>query len=121
MTHRLGRNINTSEDSRVTTYTLNGTTATVISPAYPQRTEWRVSLDSGISDIDVFIREYPAAQDNLRRGHLLTRRNSSNDTVFNVNFGNHPDNPYTGEYSAITSGGTVDVHVTERINGPDGV
>lgn len=119
MTHRIGRTSNTSPDSTVTTYTINSVTATTIAVAYPTRTELRVSLDGGISDIDVYIREYPAATDNIAHGHLLTRRNNANNTVFALNYCNHPDNPYTGEYSAITTVGTVDIHVTERLNGPE--
>lgn len=117
MTVKVGRNVNTSDNGAVTTYTVNSTTATTIRPALPVPLRggifFRVDMAPGTSDRDVFIRVYPASQDNTKHGMLLSRRFSGNDnaSVFHVELPSA--DKFTGEISAICDSGSVDVSVTE--------
>lgn len=110
----IGRNSNTNDTSIVTSVSINSTTAVVLAPSNPDRVFFNVSLDAGITDKDVFIRLYPAALDNSKRGILLARRSSSNDAFFWPIWQMPTDSIYTGEISAILGAGSaITLHVTE--------
>lgn len=113
MTKRLDRVINKTDEPTTTTVTLNDTTAVVLAAANPQRMYLRVSLDSGLDNTEAFVREYPAAQDDLKRGEILMREISANHSLYKPTYYTFTDNVYTGEVSAIAVAGTFDVHVTE--------
>lgn len=109
----IGRNQNTNDAATVTTYEINSVTATVISVVNPLRIAFGACLDPGITNVDVFIRLYPAAADNLKRGEVLTRDTFGNSSLFRPSWTTIPDNIYTGEISAISQSGLVTIHVTE--------
>lgn len=101
------------DTATVTTYTINSVTATTIAVSNTSRIAFIASLDAGTADVNLFIRLYPAATDNIQKGIILARRTSSNDALYHPVWQMDGDNIYTGEISAITSAGTFDVHVTE--------
>jgi len=111
----IGGNLNTNTDATTTTYTINSVTATVISTAKTPTTRlsFRVDLDPSSTDVDVFIRLYPASDDVLTRGIILTRSTLGNTNVTNLFYEMPPTDKYIGEISAITGGGSIDIHVTE--------
>ena len=108
MTKKVGNNRNSQDTSVTTTVSINSLTATVLAPANPDRLWVRISLDSGILNQELFVREYPAATDNNKAGELLIREISSNPCYYTF-----ADNVYTGEISGISYAGTFNVHVTE--------
>ena len=109
----IGRNQNTNDVATVTTYEINSVTATVISVVSPLRIAFGACLDSDTTSVDVFIRLYTAAADNLKRGEVLTRDTFGNSSLFRPSWTMMPDNIYTGEISAISQSGLVTIHVTE--------
>lgn len=113
MAVQIGRNRNTNDEATVTTVTLNSVTATTVAASNVDRISFLASLDAGITNVDVFIRYYPAATDNNQAGYLIARRTANNDAFFFPNHEMPVDNIYTGEISAITASGTVDIHITE--------
>lgn len=113
MTLSIGRNRNTNDTATVTEVTVNSTDAVTLVPANPNRTALIVTLNSGLFDISVFVRLYAAATDNLKKGILLNRVTSGNDTFDMGRWQMLPDNIYTGEISAIAESGTINLHITE--------
>ena len=113
MTESIGRNKNTNTVATVTTVTINSSTATVLCAENLRRNVFIVNLDPDISNIDAFIRLYPASDDNTARGILLTRRVFGNDNLYYPCWHMPVDNIYTGEISAISDAGTFDLHITE--------
>ena len=109
----IGRNVNSNDVATVTTYEINSVTATVISVSKLRRIVFSACLDSDITSVDVYIRLYPAAADNLKRGEVLTRDTFGNSSLFRPSWAMTPDNIYTGEISAISLSGSVFIHVTE--------
>lgn len=110
---RMDRVHNSTDEAVTTTVNINSVTATVIAPANPNRMYVRVSLDSGATNTEAFIREYPATTDNLKKGELLMREISSNHSLFKPMYFTFTDNVYTGEISAIAVAGSFDLHITE--------
>ena len=113
MTNKIGSNRNLNTDSTVTTITLNSETATTISAENLDRLALDVCLGAGTVDVNIYIRPYAASVDNLKQGHVLTRHTLGNENLFRPEWSMRADNIYTGEYSAITDIGTIDVHVME--------
>ena len=109
-----GRNINSNAVASTNTFTLNSVTATTISGVNLERMSFSATIKPGITNVDVFIRYYPALTDDVKQGaDVLTRRVLGNDNLFRPNMKMDTDNIYTGEISAITDIGTTDVTVTE--------
>lgn len=102
----LGRNRNTHDTATVTSYTLNSSTATVISVADPERMAFHVANDNG--QFDVYVRMYAASQDNVKHGILLSKSKGASN-----HYDMPTDNIYTGEISAIASAGNPVIMVTE--------
>ncbi|MBL4886763.1 MAG: hypothetical protein JKY95_19830 [Planctomycetaceae bacterium] len=113
MVAKTGGNRNTQSESVVTTVTINSVTATEIAADNPGRLYLRVSLDSGITDVQAFIREYAAGTDNIKHGELLTRITAGNNNLFNPVYKTFDDKIYTGPVSAISVAGTFDLHIQE--------
>ena len=113
MTLKQGGNLNTDSAAITTTVEINDTTATTLVVAKDMRTFLAVSLDSGTSDIEVFVRFYAASTDNDKAGILLTRRLSGNDALFQSQLVMNTNTQYTGEISALSVSGTFDIHITE--------
>jgi hypothetical protein len=109
----IGRNQNTNDIAVVTTYTVNSTTATTISAVNLDRISFEVHLDPDSTDVEVLVRLYPAADDNLKRGNALVRDTFGAYSLFKPDWRMQSDNMYTGEISAISVSGNVDIHVTE--------
>jgi len=112
----LGRNRNTNSVADVTTVSLNDATASTLVPSNPDRIMCLISLDAGFGtgvDIEVFIRFWPAADDNDKKGIVLKRIVSGNDSLLQSVITMPVDNIYTGEISAIVAVGSVDIHITE--------
>lgn len=115
MTRTVGGNINTNSVAVVTTYTLNSVTATKIGDAVDstKRIYFAVALEPGLTDVDVLIRLYPAAVDNIPRGIPLVRDTFGNSSLFYPMWEMDTFSVYLGEISAMTTNGTIDVYVTE--------
>lgn len=113
MTLKQGANLNTDSAATVTTVEINDTTATTLVVARPLRTFLAISLDSGTTNEEVFIRLYAASTDNNKAGIILTRSLSGNDTLYEPHFIMDGIVQYTGEISAISASGTFDIHITE--------
>ena len=113
MTESIGNNRNTNDTATVTAYTVNSTTATMISAANLRRINFSACLDPGTTTVDVYIRYYPASTDNIKRGDVITRDTFSNSSLFRPVHSMCSTNKYTGEISAISMSGSVVIHVTE--------
>ena len=117
MTKEVGRNLNTNTEAAVNIIPLNDLTATKIGDAvgHDGRLFFRVDLTAGAIDKNIYIRLYPAAQDNLARGILLTRRTLGNDNLYHSHWEMPDGTKYYGEISAIVAAGNgaVDISVTE--------
>lgn len=113
MTKSIGGNLNVTDETVTTTVTINSVTATTLVAANPARLYLRISLDSGLANTEAFIREYPAADDNIKHGELLIREISANHSLFNPIYKTDPGNVYTGEVSAIAFVGSFDLHIME--------
>ena len=108
----LGRNTNSNDIATVTTYAINSVTPTTVSIAQ-DRIFIEICLGVGITDVDAYLRLYPAALDSIQQGTILTRRTASNDALFSPIWRMAADNIYTGEISMISASGTFNIHVTE--------
>ena len=106
-----GRNENSIDIANVTTYAINSATATTIFVANPDLLFQSFCLDPDITDVDIFLRPYPAAQDNIKRGDVLTRDTFGNSSLFRPYMAMPVDCLYKGEWSAISLSGTSDLHV----------
>lgn len=109
MTNKVGRNQNVTDTVNTTTVGINSTTSTTLLAANPDRLWAKVSLDVGGGQAGAFIRDYAAATDNNKAGELIfrTAQGAVSKYVTIV------DNVYTGEISAISVSGTINVHVME--------
>ena len=113
MTLKQGSNLNTDSVAITTTVEVNDTTSTTLVVANSTRTFLAISLDSGTSNEEVFVRFYAASTDNIKKGIILTRSLSGNDTLFQPHLIMDTVTQYTGEVSAISVSGTFDLHITE--------
>ena len=113
MTAILGRNRNTNDVAVVTTFEVNPLTAITVAAPNPTRIHVSISLDAGVTSRRVFVRSYPASDDNDKKGDLLAVEFLGNDALVIFNWETPPDNIYTGEISMISVSGTFNVHVTE--------
>lgn len=105
---------NTNTEATVSRVTINSTTATALATAKPDRIFLSVCLAPGSSDVDAYIRLYPAIDDNTKRGEVLTRRLSGNDNLFRPSWSPVDGTTiFPGEVSAISESGTFDLLVTE--------
>lgn len=111
MTSKTGKNRNTNDTAAVTTVEINSATSTTLVVANALRQFLTITADEGIQSIQFFIKLQPAADDNDAKGILLSRQSPGFDGV--DNWVMSTDSVYTGEVSAITTGGTFDVHITE--------
>lgn len=109
MVAKVGRNINIQDTVVTTTVTVNAATATTLLAANPDRLWAKVCVDAGGGFVEVFIRDYAAATDNIKKGEIISRTNGKIYTVYKT----VTDNIYTGEISAISVAGGFDVHVME--------
>lgn len=108
-----GRNINSNTVASVRTVQINSVTATVIAVANNERISFSTCIEPEAIDKNIAIRYYPAAQDNIFQGDVLTRYTAGNDSLFRPNHSMDADNMYYGEISAISSNGTHDLYITE--------
>ena len=117
MAKSIGRNINTNDDPTVTRVTVNSSTATLLAAANPERlhVSFCLAFDPVNADVDVAIRAYPAATDDLLDGEMLTRHTAGNANLFRPSWSTPTDNPSTGEFSGISAPGSgdVDIIITE--------
>ena len=113
MTHLIGRNQNKNDTAVVTTVEVNDTTAAVVVAANPARIHITINLDGGTAEEEVFVRFYPAADDNLKRGMVIKRKIIGATSINDPRVTMDGDNVYTGEISAISESGTFDLHITE--------
>ena len=94
------RNFNTEVDHSIVA--VNSTTAVTLAVAREGRMTFSACLEPGVTNVDVYIRYYPAATNNTKQGKdVLTRYTSGNDSLFKAYHEMLPDNIYTGEISAI--------------------
>ena len=107
-----GRNINARLVASVRTVSINSVTATTIAVPF-ERISFRSCLAPDLVDVDIIIRYYPAAQDNIKQGDVLTRYTSGNNNLFKPEHKMDVDNMYYGEISAISVNGTHDLFITE--------
>ena len=108
-----GRNKNTNDIAVIITAEANNLTSTTLITANPERLFINISMDAGVSDINVFVKLQAANVDNVKSGIILSRRTIGNDKFDVFRWDMPPDNIYTGEISIISDIGTVDIHVTE--------
>ena len=113
MTLSVGRNQNTNDEAVTLTAEANNLTSTTLITANPNRIVLDISMDAGVSDINVYIKLQAASVDNVKAGIILSRRTIGNDKFDIFRWAMQPDNIYTGEISIISDIGTVDIHVTE--------
>lgn len=112
MTLKIEGNINRNDTATTTVVTV-GTTPVTILAADDNRIRFSVTLMPGTFDVDVAIRLYPAAYDTTFQGYdVLSRRFQGNDNAFRPHMNIDANNMYTGEVSAMTLTGTVDLLVT---------
>ena len=109
----VGRSINTTNEPVTTTVEINSVTATTILPANSKRIYAIVSLDSGVTDIEAFVREFAAAVNDIKVGEILSRRTMGALSIYKPIYRTMVDNPYTGEISAIAVSGSFNLHIIE--------
>ena len=113
MTLLIGRNRNTNTEANVTEINISSISPTVICPVNPRRVFFRVDLESGTNQRNVYIRLYPAIQDNDKKGIVIGRRIAGNGSYFNLFWEMPRDSIYTGEISAISESSNINIYVTE--------
>lgn len=113
MAKMIGRNLNSNDVASVNKVEINSVNATTIALPNDKRIYLSVFLDPSNIDVNVFIRLYPASDDNIKQGEILTRVQLGNANLFNPNWVMLVDNPYHGEISAISDSGTFDINITE--------
>ena len=120
MTANYGLSANVSDNGKVTTYTVNSSTAIDIRLPVniPIGTDdtgmyFRVELAYGTNDRDVYLRPYQASQDNIKHGVLLRRRLDEDGSVNAPAYEQPVNDKNNGYWSAISRTGTVDIHVIE--------
>jgi len=107
MTDIIGTNSSRNDTSvQVTSYTLNSLTAGLVSVANERRIF--IHFDNNFSDKAVWIRLYPAAQDNIKQGIFINGKEQGR-TEWSMPAGAM----YTGEISAIAEEGNPTIYVTE--------
>ena len=111
---KLGRNINIAAEVDHAIIPIDSVTATTIVLPKNDRITFSACIEPGIFDVDVYIRYYPAAQDNIKQGRdVLTRKTLGNTNLFRPLHEMLADNIYDGEISAIALSGTVNLLITE--------
>ena len=102
MTLMKGRTRNTNDEADVpSAIATNSSTSVVIAAANPDRLFFRVCMDRGTNNRDVWVRLYPSSQDNLKRGICIGRRLDEDGSYDRMDWEMPVDNIYTGEISAI--------------------
>lgn len=111
MAPKFGKNRNTNDTATVNVVTINSTTSTVIALANPLRQFLYVGMPVGGASLQAYVKLQPAAADNTAKGILLTNSNPSirGEGAWEMS----TDSVYTGEVSAISTGGTFDLHIVE--------
>ena len=101
-----GRNRNSNDEADTNSFLLNPTVAIIIQAANDDRMYFTVNNNA--VGKGVWIRLYPAAQDNIKHGIYLSEKEKDG------NFWEMPaDNVYTGEISAIANEVGSTVYTTE--------
>ena len=114
MAPRIGRNSNRTDEVDHYIVPINSVTATTIAIIREKRITFTALLEPGDFDVDVLIRYYPAAKDNIKQGRdSLTRRTLGNNSLFRPLHEMPSDNIYDGEISAICLSGSANLHITE--------
>jgi hypothetical protein len=113
MAAMIGRNVNSNDTANVKVIEVNSVTATTIAIENADRMSFNACLSPNLIDLNIIIRYYPAAQDNILRGDVLTRVTAGNNNLFRPTHNMDTDNIYTGEISAISVNGTHDLYITE--------
>lgn len=111
-----GRTRNENDTSVVSSpIVLNSTTAVTISSANSKRMFFECCVTPETASFCVFIRLYPASQDNSAKGFWVGSYQSGNDVYFKPDWRMPVDTIYTGEISAILCPGEDDkeIYVTE--------
>lgn len=113
--HFIERTRNTNPIANVFLPIAVGETAVKLADPRNDRLYFQVDVLPDVSDVNIAIRLYPAADDDTWRGDWIGRFNFGNDVFFKPFWRMTPDNIYTGEISAIVMPGdpTVDLYVTE--------
>ena len=107
MTVKIGRNRNTNDEANVQSgIGLNSTTAVTIQAVNVERIFWHVDNDNAANAF--WVRLYPAAQDDLKRGIFVSGRNGARPF-----WTMPPDEKYTGEISAIADTAAPTAFTTE--------
>lgn len=104
MAKKTGRNRNTTDASVTTTVNVGSTTAVTVAAANPDRISVLITNPNNQA---FWVRERPAASDNLKDGEGVLPAGK---------YRTIPDNIYTGEISVIfeTGGGTKPVIIVEK-------
>ena len=105
--------VNKNDTASVTGPINVGTTSMKIADANDDRIFFEVNLGGGSSNESVFIKLQPASADNDEKGVWIGRRLSGNDAYLTSSWRMPETEIYTGEISAISESGTVDIYVTE--------
>lgn len=113
MVRERGRNFNVTNEPVTTTVEINSVTATTVLPANPGRFYAIISLDSGVTDIEAFIREFAASVNDDKVGEILSRRTMGALSIYKPIYRTMTDNPYNGEISAIAVSGSFNLHIIE--------
>lgn len=117
MTLRIGRTRNFNDVADVKQpITVTSSAAVTIAAANDKRIYFSASAFSDSQDVrKLFLRFYPAAQDNDNRGEILGWDQGGNDVFFTLRYSMPVDNIYTGEISAILAPGQpdIDLYVVE--------
>ena len=114
MAKTIGGNLNTNDESVVTTVEINSVTATKLVNANPSRIFLNISLSSiEEGDTAIFIRLYPATDNDDKTGIPIGILTVGNNNIFKIDWEMNSNNIYTGEVSAITNIGTTIVNITE--------
>jgi len=107
MTEVIGSNSSRGDEvTQVDSYVLNSATAIIIAVTNERRLFFHV--DNNFSDKAAWVRLYPAAQDNIKRGIFINGKEQGR-----TDWEMPPGSIYTGEISAIAEEGVPTIYVTE--------
>ena len=114
MSERIERTRNTNDEATLSdAITLNDATSVKIADADSRRIFFHICLEDGTTDKAVFIKLQAAIVDDDKKGICIIRRMSGNDNLLIMDWTMPTDNIYTGEISAISVDGPINIYVTK--------
>ena len=111
----IGRNLNVIDIVNTSIVPINSLNAVQLLPANANRIYAVISLMSGVTIQEAYIREYDFEVDDIKQGELLVRHLMANDNLYHPVYRTMADNPYIGPISGISDSGIILLSVIEGL------